>query len=143
MVRRLAAAMAGLCAVVCVGSASAADTADTTVVWNPFTHQTQARPESFPLAQDGSVGLTKLKWVRWGTSTASGIGVNSYRLGPGSKFAHTSATIQLTRRTFCHGRFYYAHAVATVTSLKAGATTPHTSAETFSLLPSDCAPNRG
>jgi hypothetical protein len=89
------------------------------------------------------VGLTKLKWVRWDTSTATGIGVNSYRLWPGSKFAHTSGTIQLTRRTFCHGRWYCAHVVATVTSLKAGATTPHTSAETFNPLPFDCAPNPG
>lgn len=133
--RLLGIAVVGLAALLLAAGASAAYK---TVVRNPFTGQTQTRPASFTLAQDGSVGLSKLKWVGWGSGTATGIGVDSYRLWPAFKYAKTSGTIQLSRRTICHGKIYYARAVATVTSLKYGGSTPHTRAEGFNLLPPGC-----
>lgn len=75
---------------------------------NPFTQQTQARPASFTLAPDGSVKLSKLGWVGWGSGAATGISVDTYRLWPAFKYANTSGTIQLTRRTICGNRIYYA-----------------------------------
>ncbi len=100
--------------------------------------QPQQHPSNFALSQDGSLELSKLKWVGWGSGTATGIGIDTYRLWPEFRFAHAAGTIQLTRRTICGRRIYYARAVATVTSMKYGATKPHTSAETLDLLPPDC-----
>jgi hypothetical protein len=120
-----------------VPSAAAAKPA--AAVWSEFQGETVARPSSFPLAQDGSVGLTRLHWTGWGTSVATGAGYSNYRLWPKFKFASSAGgEMKLTDPVTCNGIRYYERAFVIVKSLAYGSTVPAVHTQSLKLVPTGC-----
>ena len=131
-----------LIALVCTAALIAPATAvasSEAVVHNPFTGSSYARPHTFTLAQDGSVGVVRLHWSGWGSQTAVGRGDSYYRLWPKFKFKTVKgAKITLSHLVKCNGVRYYSHAVVRVKSEYNEQAARYHTQRLSGLLPAGC-----